>query len=744
MILESKMAIVLAYGPDLNCVYNGAYRLLLGRMPEALGRPFYEVWPGARGVIESDIEQALLGKGTFSKNAAIILNRHTQPEEAFFDYSLSPVRDDEGRIAGVICHCTETTGHVLAVRNQAFLIKLEEVLWALRDPVAVMAAAAEMLGRHLRVGRCGYARIDEKGEFAIIEKDWTDGTMQSAAGRHRLDEVGSELAADFRAGHTVRVEDALSDTRIGSEEAATNFAVGGMRAHLSVPLSKDERFVAALYVHDRVPRQWTDSEEALVRQVAARTWAVVERARAKVALLESEERWRSIFERLHEGFFVGEVVRDASGRIVDWRIIEVNPACERMVGIPRASAIGRTVRDIIPGIEDEWVEEFARVVETGEATSFMKPVRVLDRWYGGHAFRIGPERFASLFFDVTERRRMERVLRESEERLRLALDVGRMGAWDWNLKTGEIAWSDEVYRIQGYAVGAAMANYEAWAAHVHPDDLPGAEAAMAQARDGRQDYVCQFRMLLPDGTVRWCSERGRYFYEGDQAVRMIGVMEDVTERRQWEEKQQVLIAELQHRTRNLIAVIHSISHQTMAGASSFEEFEERFSSRLLALSRVQGLLSRADEQPISIGALVRTELEALGATHVNDRVVLEGPTVKLRNSVVQTIALALHELSTNALKYGALGTPDGHLSVSWHVYQAEGGERCLALQWVERDVDMQRWKETPARIGYGRQLIEEALPYQLGARTRFEMGEDGVRCSIDLPLGKRNGKKGAA
>jgi two-component sensor histidine kinase len=179
----------------------------------------------------------------------------------------------------------------------------------------------------------------------------------------------------------------------------------------------------------------------------------------------------------------------------------------------------------------------------------------------------------------------------------------------------------------------------------------------------------------------------------------------------------------------------------MAGADSIGAFEKQFNSRLAALSRVQGLLSRADEHPISIGAVVRTELDALGAMLAGDRVELDGPEVNLRSSVVQTFALALHELATNAVKYGALSTPDGRLSVSWNEYFAGDGARRLTLDWVESGVDMQKEKQAPIHGGYGRQLIEEALPYQLGASTRFELGGDGVRCRIDLPLGKRGQKE---
>lgn len=159
---------------------------------------------------------------------------------------------------------------------------------------------------------------------------------------------------------------------------------------------------------------------------------------------------------------------------------------------------------------------------------------------------------------------------------------------------------------------------------------------------------------------------------------------------------------------------------------------------------MQGLLSRASEEPITIGALVHLELDALGAKGFGDRIVLDGPEVPLRNSVVQTLALALHELATNALKYGALATDRGVLKVTWSVRQADGAGRRLALEWLEDGLDRAREEQSPARKGYGRELIEHALPYALGAKKSFELDERNVRCTIELPLAKPGGSRDRA
>jgi two-component sensor histidine kinase len=194
----------------------------------------------------------------------------------------------------------------------------------------------------------------------------------------------------------------------------------------------------------------------------------------------------------------------------------------------------------------------------------------------------------------------------------------------------------------------------------------------------------------------------------------------------------LMIAELQHRTRNLIAVVRSIISQTLASSPSPHEFKLRIDARLRALSRVQGLLSRATQEPITIGLLVRIELDALGPLVRRDQVDIAGPEVRLRSSMVQTLALALHELATNARKYGALSTESGRLRITWQLERRRNAS-WLVFNWVEENA--RRTGPPPGPKGYGREMIEQALPYSHGAGTRYELDETGLRCSIALPLG---------
>ncbi len=206
---------------------------------------------------------------------------------------------------------------------------------------------------------------------------------------------------------------------------------------------------------------------------------------------------------------------------------------------------------------------------------------------------------------------------------------------------------------------------------------------------------------------------------------------DVTALSEAEDRQRLLIAELQHRTRNLLAVVRAISGQTLATSVTLAEFESKFAARLGALARVQSLLSSAEADPVTVGALVRMELDAVDAGNARERVRLNGPEVPLAPAIVRDLALTLHELATNALKHGALASPSGLLDVSWKIEHADG-ER-LRLDWRET-LDPPLPLEKPARVGFGRELIELALPYQLGADTDYRLTPEGVRCVLHIPL----------
>jgi two-component sensor histidine kinase len=241
----------------------------------------------------------------------------------------------------------------------------------------------------------------------------------------------------------------------------------------------------------------------------------------------------------------------------------------------------------------------------------------------------------------------------------------------------------------------------------------------------------------PDEEVRWLVSHDFPIPDSHGRTRWIGgIAHDFTDEKAMADRLHVLLAELQHRTRNLIGVIRAIATRTAADAGSLQSFTQSFTARLDALARVNGLLSRLEDgDRVSFDELLRTEFAAHGVADENgvgDQVTLKGRRgIRLRSASIQTFGLALHELTTNAVKYGALSTPDGHVDVTWRLISTDDGEQRLRVEWRETGSP---GFIVSTRKGYGRELIERALPHQLAAETHYELGPDGVRCTITAPV----------
>lgn len=204
--------------------------------------------------------------------------------------------------------------------------------------------------------------------------------------------------------------------------------------------------------------------------------------------------------------------------------------------------------------------------------------------------------------------------------------------------------------------------------------------------------------------------------------------------REREERLAVMVAELQHRTRNLISVVGTIADNTLKTSTTFDDFKVSYHDRLDVLGRAQGLLFRnRDGGQVTFDELLNSELAAQSVSvGENESVTLDGPRgVRLRSGTVQTLAMVLHELVTNAVKYGALRQPNGHLTIRWQKTSAENDTPWLHLDWKESGVEM---PPSGAGTGQGRELIERALPYQCEAQTTFALEADGVHCTISIPV----------
>ncbi|AMN45327.1 two-component response regulator [Rhodoplanes sp. Z2-YC6860] len=318
-------------------------------------------------------------------------------------------------------------------------------------------------------------------------------------------------------------------------------------------------------------------------------------------------------------------------------------------------------------------------------------------------------------------------LRDSEERRSLALVAGNMGSWDWNEASGDCLWDDGQYRIFGVERQNFVVSAENVRALIHPDDWDGLQASMEKLFKERQPAQNEFRVKRPSGEVRWCLGTAAPSIDGSgRVVRISGVTVDITDRKQAEERQTLLAREVDHRAKNALAVVQSIVRLTRA--PTIEEFTTAVEGRIRSLSLAHTILSLSRWQGADLSGLVEEEL-APYRTADSSRIVASGPNVSLWPAAAQCLALAVHELVTNAAKYGALSTTTGRLTLDWST--ASGN---LVLRWTEKDG---RPTAAPSAPGFGMRIIKASIEGQLAGATSFDWGPDGVRCELTVPLADR-------
>jgi PAS domain S-box-containing protein len=342
--------------------------------------------------------------------------------------------------------------------------------------------------------------------------------------------------------------------------------------------------------------------------------------------------------------------------------------------------------------------------------------------------------------DVTEARDAEATLRASEERLRMAQEAGGIGTWEADLRSGERRWSNSNYRLWGLEPGTPLDLARIFSL-VHPDDRAHVAAMTAAAREqaGGRLAELEFRILRPsDGAVRRILSWGEVIPGPDgKPARHLGVMQDVTERRAADERLRLLAREVDHRAKNALAVVQAALR--LAPKDDARAYALAVEGRVRALARAHGLLAEGRWEGAALRALVEGELavfldNAGLRTHrgvTAPRIEALGPELSLAPTAAQPISMALHELATNATKYGALSVPEGHVTVHWEEDRAAGR---LRLRWTERGGPA--LDGAPSRRGFGSRLIEAMICEQLAGTMACDWRPGGLLCVFELPLSR--------
>ncbi len=460
-----------------------------------------------------------------------------------------------------------------------------------------------------------------------------------------------------------------------------------------------------------------------------------------VALRESEADFRGFFENIN----MGTAQIDSGGRFrrVNKRYCEITGYSqeELIAGMgpldldhPEDRALDRErLQRFFQGETEDYETEKRYVHKDGHLVW----VRVTAKLVANE--RDGGRRYtAGVIEDITERKLAEMQLLEARRLTAVACEAGRMGTWHLDIKTNRLDYSDEALALIGIRREDWKRTPEGLEAFIHPNDIKNRRRYRAEALASGDHLEHDFRIRRPDGTEHWLHSRGNIARDADgKAIASVGVMLDITERKHAEEHRELLIRELDHRVKNILALVETIVLRSREGASTMDEYIEALLGRLEALAQAHSAMSQGGWVGGNLGTLVHQELKPY-ATAAN--ATIDGPKTVLTPLATQSLVLVLHELATNAAKYGGFSrsVANGHVSVSWQIHaEVHAGARPhLAIDWQEHSSPVSVPKrDVTYQGGYGSSVIRELVPYELpGSIVDYDFGPAGVRCHIELPL----------
>jgi PAS domain S-box-containing protein len=314
------------------------------------------------------------------------------------------------------------------------------------------------------------------------------------------------------------------------------------------------------------------------------------------------------------------------------------------------------------------------------------------------------------------------ALRRERQRIGLAVQSARLGLWEL-APPDRMIWYPSYYALLGLDPETDVPSLTRFYAMVHPDDLAKVKAAYDGARSGKHVGEYEYRLIRPDGTVIWIAEHTAFY---DMGATLHGVSQDVTGRKQAEERIRTLLREIAHRVKNQYTVILGMARETGKQITDAEEFQRTFAARLMSMSRSHDLLLEAGFAGATVRDLVDAQLTQFG---VGERCTLKGPDLLLTPLATQYLGIALHELATNAVKHGAFRTSEGEVSVEWSLSRQDSAA-VFTFKWSERGVSV---ATPPTGKGFGRTVLERIAPTALQGTASWTFGPEGLNWVLTAP-----------
>ncbi|WP_262271377.1 PAS domain S-box protein [Microvirga yunnanensis] len=695
LMLTSKFPMFVAWGPHLAFLYNDGYRPIFGaKHPHALGLPFREVWSEIWPDIEPLVTKALAGEATFHEDLHLVMERNGYPEDTWYTFSYSPVRDETGGIGGMFCACTETTGEVkLRATLRAEQERLRELF---RKAPGFMA----MLG-----GR------DHVFELA------NDAYLQLVG--HRRDIIGKpvrDVLPEVAGQGFFELLDKVYAT--GEPFVGRNLRVG-LQRHPGSPV--EDRFVDLVY-------QPITDRNGNVTGIFSEGYDVTERVQAEESVRESEARFRNLADNAPVMVWVTEPDGACSYLSRSWY---------EFTGQSPENGLGFGWLDAVHPDDSAWSGETFRSANARQAPFQLEyRLRRADgtyRWaIDTAAPRIGEDGtflgYVGSVLDITERKEIEERLRTSAAEFQTVTNAAPALVWVGS-EDGRILYMNERWHeFTGQTTEEALGY--GWVSAMHPEDAARILPYWQHCRETGEIYEGEVRYRRRDGEYRWHAFRAMPHLDPEGAIaKWFGVSVDIHERKEWEEHRELLINELNHRVKNTLTIVQSMAAQSLRQLSEESRPKlQAFEDRLFALARAHDVLTRENWE----GAELREIIDEVVEPYLRQKTKhldIEGPRLRLIPRTALAIAMAIHELATNAAKYGALSVPSGCVHITWTV--EPGDVPRLVLQWQERDGPR---VTAPTRRGFGTRLIERSLAQDIGGDVRLTYAPTGVVCVMNVPL----------
>ncbi len=346
--------------------------------------------------------------------------------------------------------------------------------------------------------------------------------------------------------------------------------------------------------------------------------------------------------------------------------------------------------------------------------------------------------FASQFDVTVERERLARLerdradlqaevgqrmsdLAQAEHRLQFALEAAHLGSWSLDLATERMTVTDGCKINFGRSVSEPL-TYADIKAAVHPDDRARRDEALRAALEETDDYRVEYRIHTPVGDERWLAVRGQVFRRADGTpLELVGVSQDITDRKRAEEHRALLANELSHRVKNMLATLQAIVSQTLRNAGTLDEANTTLAARIQSMDAANDLLVNERWESAALRDLIGRALAPFRSKD-EERIRFDGPDVRVPPRLAVGLALALHELATNAAKYGSLSTSDGHVEISWRIADGHKPDR-LHFRWEEIGGPP---VTAPTRLGFGSKLIERVLASEIDGTVELDYRPTGV------------------